>query len=84
MFCGILQNGILKLVPIWLPVQPLYKSLWSHVSISSHENKSILSLKIFLIENECRTPHFLSKTFFMIKWTWAFLFSCDYIFCFAH
>ena len=47
-------------------------------SKSSHQNKKTLSpfyqKKVFLIENECKTPwvsyiHFLSKIFFMIKRT---------------
>ena len=39
-------------------------------------------IKIFLIENECKAPfvfytHFLSKIFFMIKWTSGFfIFMC--------
>ena len=45
---------------------------YRHIKIKSL--KSILSIKIFLIENKCKTPYgcltfiFNQKCFFMIKW----------------
>ena len=73
------KNVLLELFSLQLCLFFFSKKMKFYKGILPHQNKKASSPfyheKIFLTENECKRPwgvfyiHFLSKIFFMIKWT---------------